>query len=371
MATRARFVSLRLSPNVGVFLLSFGGMCVTGILIVVVALLMVFGVSWHHDKRTMLNAGIFGLLLAFVYLLFLEVAFRSDWSGGLYAYMTIALFIGAPLVYLLGSALLILNGRTMIRNEGLSLSHLLSPLIGGIPVLLLFAVIGLAGTQFIGGDELFAIGSLLLMVSIGIYGYLLWTAYCTIPYAMLYTMLPKKPDAAYIIVHGSGLIDGKIPPLLKSRLDKAIEVYNAGGGRATIIPSGGQGPDEPRAEAVAMAEYLLDRSIPANKIVPEDQSTTTRENMMFSKSIIEERSTNAGKILFVTSNYHVFRIALIARRVGLSAHGIGSRTARYYLPSAIIREFIAITVKYKWWHIIPIGLGAAGMGLLVLVSLSL
>lgn len=316
----------------------------------------------------MLNAGLFGLLLAFGYLLMMETAFRSDWGTPIYAYLTLALFVGGPLIFLIGSVLLVLNGRTMIRNEGLSLSHLLAPLVGAVPVLIVFSLIGLAGMEFFGEEEAFALGGLLLMLVLGIYGYLLWTAYCTIPYAALYTLLPKNMDAEYIIVHGSGLIDGKVPPLLASRLDKAIEVYNAGGGKATIIPSGGQGEDEPRPESEAMAEYLLEKAIPAGKIVSEDQSTTTFENMQFSKMIIEKRSKTPGRILFVTSNYHVFRTALIARKVGLMAHGIGSHTARYYLPSAIIREFIAITVMYRWWHIVPIGFAIAGIGVLAVVG---
>lgn len=340
----------------------------TGILFIVMVLLIIFMRIWQRDPRSMANAYVFGLLLAFGYLAFMELSFQSDWGGFMYAYLTLGLFVGGPLLFLVVSVLLVFNGRTMIRNEGLSLSHLLAPLVGAIPLLILFALVGLIGAQFVGGEQAFAIGSSLLLVVIWAYAYFLWLAYCTIPYGILYTLLPKNTDAEYIIVHGSGLIDGKVPPLLASRLEKAIEVYNAGGGRATIIPSGGQGDDEPRPEAEAMAEYLLEKAIPGEKIVPEDQSTTTYENMQYSKMIIERRSKNPGRVVFVTNNYHVFRTALIARKVGLEAHGIGSPTARYYLPSAIIREFIAITVMYKWWHIVPVAFGVAGFGLLIALS---
>ena len=197
----------------------------------------------------------------------------------------------------------------------------------------------------------------------GIYGYLLWTAYFTIPYGAFYTWIPKNENPDFIIVHGSGLINVNVPPLLVSRLDKAFEVFNAGGGRETIIPSGGQGDDEPRAEAYAMAEYLLERGLPAELIVPEDQSATTLENMQFSKMIIEKRSDGPSNMIFVTSIYHVFRTALIARKVGLNAQGVGSPTARYYLPSAIIRDFIAILVMFKWWHIVPM----AGFMLMLII----
>lgn len=334
---------------------------------IVVMLAAVLAILWKREPRSMLNAGVFGLLLAFTYLLLMELTFRSGWGGGLYSYLTIFLFLGLPLLYLIGSLLLVLNGRTMIRNEGLSLSHMLAPLVGSIPILLLLAGVGLVILQFFSAEEPTAfVGGVLGVVLIA-YGYAIWLAYFTIPYGALYTLAPKKKDVDFIIVHGSGLIDGNVPPLLESRLEKAIEVYNAGGGRATIITSGGQGDDEPRAEADAMADYLLERGLPAELIVPEDQSATTYENMTNSKMIIERRSQRPATAVFVTSNYHVFRTALIARKVGLNAQGIGSRTASYYLPSAIIREFIAITVMYKWWHIVPVLLIGA-LALLPLVA---
>lgn len=341
---------------------------VTGVLVIVVALFVVFVILWVHDNRSMPNAVIFGLLLAFGYVLLLEIAFVAEWGGWLYAWLTLGLFVGAPLLYLLGSVVLVFNGRTMIRNEGLSLSHLLAPIVGGIPVLIVFALIALALVGFVGGEGPTAIGAVMFTGAVAVYGYLLWIAWCTIPYGVLYTLTRKTSNPEFIIIHGSGLIDGNVPPLLASRLDKAIEVYNAGGGRATLIPSGGQGDDEPRPEAWAMAEYLMSKGIPADKIVPEDQSTTTYENLRNSKLIIEKRSEYPGQVIFVTSNYHVFRTALIARKVGLKAHGIGSSTARYYLPSAIIREFIAITAMYKWWHIIPVAFGVVMFFTLYLLS---
>lgn len=338
---------------------------------IVVVLAVLFGVLWKREKRSMLNAGVFAMLLAFSYLLLLEIAYRDARETNFYAYMILAVFIGFPMLYLIGSVFLVLNGRKVIRKEGLSLAHLLGPLVGAIPLLIVFAVVALVAVQYLAGENALAIGGALLMLAIGIYGYLLWIAYMTLPYAWFYTIAPKNTDAEFIIVHGSGLINGNVPPLLAGRLDKAIEVYNAGGGKATLIPSGGQGDDEPRAEAVAMTEYLLAKKIPADKIVPEDQSTNTFENLLNSKLIIERRSDNPGRVLFVTSNYHVFRTALIARKVGLKADGIGSPTAGYYLPSAIIREFIAITVMYKWWHLAPIILAAGFWILLVILEVFL
>jgi len=54
-----------------------------------------------------------------------------------------------------------------------------------------------------------------------------------------------------------------------------------------VITSGGRGADEARSEASAMAEYLVDHGIPAERILLEDQSTTTLENLRNSKAIID------------------------------------------------------------------------------------
>ena len=54
------------------------------------------------------------------------------------------------------------------------------------------------------------------------------------------------------------------------------------------------------------------------------------------------------KYIFVTNDYHVFRTGIFARKLGLDACGVGCRTAMYYWPSAFIREYVAVMVKYKW-----------------------
>ncbi|MCA9832679.1 MAG: YdcF family protein [Thermomicrobiales bacterium] len=329
------------------------------------AILFVFLIIlWKIEPRSLFNAGIFGLALAFGYLGIVEIAFyrlEADW---LYAILILIPFVGFPLIYLIGSVALIWNGRTMARREGISLGHMLAPVVGAIPFLLVAAsLIGLVMTAY-AQHRLAEWLMLLVSVISAAYLYFLGNAYVTIVYGWLYTAMPKERDPDFVIVHGSGLIAGEVPPLLARRLDKAIEVWRKGGERATIIPSGGQGEDEPRSEACAMSEYLLAHDIPAELIVPEDQSADTDENMRNSQFIIARRGGGKGsKVVFVTNNYHVFRTALISRRVGLKAQGVGCRTARYYLPSAIIREIIAIMVMYKWWHIVPIG------GLLALIGL--
>ena len=165
-------------------------------------------------------------------------------------------------------------------------------------------------------------------------------------------MIPLKKAVDYIIVLGSGIRSEEVPPLLKSRLDKGIEYYEKNP-TAKFVVSGGQGPDEPVAEAFAMKKYLLLQNIPAEAILMEDQSTTTYENMLFSKAIIQAdwqkmpSDSKQPSVIFSTNNYHVLRGAMYAHRVGLKAEGVGAPTALYFLPTALIREYIALLVHDK------------------------
>lgn len=171
-------------------------------------------------------------------------------------------------------------------------------------------------------------------------------------YSWMYQMIPLKKAVDYIIVLGSGIRSEEVPPLLKSRLDKGIEYYEKNP-TAKFVVSGGQGPDEPVAEAFAMKKYLLSQNIPAEAILMEGQSTTTYENMLFSKAIIQAdwqkmpSDSKQPSVIFSTNNYHVLRGAMYAHRVGLKAEGVGAPTALYFLPTALIREYIALLVHDK------------------------
>jgi uncharacterized SAM-binding protein YcdF (DUF218 family) len=81
-------------------------------------------------------------------------------------------------------------------------------------------------------------------------------------------------------------------------------------------------------------------------VVREDRSRTTEENLTFSQAIME-RSRPGYRCIIVTSNYHVFRTAIIARRLAVNGQVTGARTAGYYWPTAMLREFAAVFLSYK------------------------
>ncbi|WP_373762740.1 YdcF family protein, partial [Jeotgalibaca porci] len=85
----------------------------------------------------------------------------------------------------------------------------------------------------------------------------------------------RKKKYGYIIVLGSGLLNGKeVTPLLASRVDKSIEAYFENEG-STLVLSGGQGPDEDISESQAMKNYALSKGVPEQAILMEDKSVNT------------------------------------------------------------------------------------------------
>nr|WP_225443454.1 YdcF family protein [Lolliginicoccus lacisalsi] len=183
-------------------------------------------------------------------------------------------------------------------------------------------------------------------------------------YAVFYGLVVRVAAPGAIVVLGAGLLDGGIPPLLRHRLDRAIRLWRSSDAatRPVLVPSGGQGPDEPRAEGTAMAEYLLAQGVPGACILVEDQARDTEENLRYSSRVLAANEI-PGPVVVVTSNYHALRAALTARAVGLDADVVGSRTAAYFLPSAFLREFVAILVERARISVVVLA-GCAGLAVL-------
>ena len=161
---------------------------------------------------------------------------------------------------------------------------------------------------------------------------------------------PKRNQDFIVILGCKVAKDGKPLPLLRGRIDRALEFYkkqlNDTGRQACFIPSGGKGSDEVISEAECMKNYLVEKGVDESIIFPETQSTTTLENMRFSKKIADGHKENAN-ILFATTNYHIFRSGIFSAKAGMRADGIGAKTKWYFWPNAQMREFIGLVVS-EW-----------------------
>ena len=168
-------------------------------------------------------------------------------------------------------------------------------------------------------------------------------------YMLVLPKLPRRRSFRAVVIHGCALIHGdQVSRILAARLELALKLFRKSGGKAFLVPSGGQGSDETVSEAAVMRAYLLERGVPAGQILEEDQSHSTRENLTFSVNILQEHGVS-GKIALVTSSYHVFRCVWLADRLALRCTGFGAPVAAYYWPSAVIREFVAVYSRRRYF----------------------
>ena len=183
----------------------------------------------------------------------------------------------------------------------------------------------------------------------------LWIAYGLILFAVyalssLLNLIHRRDNQNfdYIVVLGAGLKGERVPPLLAARIERGISLLKKNK-KALLILSGGQGPGEDITEGEAMARYALSRRVPPERILVERRSRNTRENLEFSRELMERTHP---RVAVVTTSYHVFRALLIARRLHLPCKGFGAKTKWYYTLNATIREYVAyLSLSYRF-HLI-------------------
>lgn len=261
---------------------------------------------------------------------------------------------------LLFSAALAVSNLSLIRHEGFRPVNLLG---------ILLALVLVGGQVLLFVRDYFVSGSQQEVMLHDLLSNLLAAIYLYFECMMLGTMVadgvtaryePEK-DKDYLIVLGCAIRrDGTPTPLLRGRLERALRFardQEAQTGRAPIfVLSGGQGADETVSEAECMRRWLAEQGVPAERMLLEDRSTDTAENMAFSKELIFARDP-AARVAFSTDKFHVFRAGLKARRVKLRAVGMGSKSKWYFWPNAAVREFVGLLTQHK------------GKQLLILLSL--
>ena len=152
-----------------------------------------------------------------------------------------------------------------------------------------------------------------------------------------------NPEADYLIVLGAK-VNGVTPShAMEDRLNAALDYLNAYPA-STIIVSGGQGDDEGVSEAEAMAVWLKAHDIDDSRILLEDKSETTRQNLENSFAIIREHGGDpADGVAIVTSEYHLYRARQMAAALGAKPIGVAARTSIFSMRvNYFIREGIAV-----------------------------
>ena len=152
----------------------------------------------------------------------------------------------------------------------------------------------------------------------------------------------REPEKGDVVVVLGCQVKGERPSrMLARRLDAALEYLNSEP-EALVIVSGGKGADEKISEAECMRRYLEENGIAPERIIMEDKSTTTAENLEFSFNIMDERGLGRD-IILVTDGYHQHRAQLIAKAHGAGRIGaLSAGTGRRFIPTYWVREWFAL-----------------------------
>lgn len=159
---------------------------------------------------------------------------------------------------------------------------------------------------------------------------------------IIYFGLSTNPIRSDCIIVLGCKVYGTVPsPFLKSRLEEGLRLYNEGFGEYIIV-SGGRGRGEDIAEAEAMKNYLVSRGVNSDKIIMEDQSFSTMENIKY--SYIKMKEYNFNTVVIVSNKYHLKRASMMAKKIGVKAScsGVFVSQHMHHEITGFIREILAL-----------------------------
>lgn len=161
-----------------------------------------------------------------------------------------------------------------------------------------------------------------------------------------YTQQPTG-DERVVVVLGAGLKKDIPSGLLRRRLDAAFAYYEQNP-ESTIVVTGGQGRGETIPEGQAMAKYLIEKGVAPEQIIVEDKSTSTEENLLFAKQLLQQQAISETQPMVVVSNaFHCYRARCYAKAVGFTqVKSLPASIGASSVLTCYMREVFA--VLYYW-----------------------
>ncbi len=152
----------------------------------------------------------------------------------------------------------------------------------------------------------------------------------------------QNPPAGipYLIVLGAKVNGEEMSLSLLYRAQKALE-YLQSNPDTKVIVTGGQGPGENITEAEALSRFFLENGIPEQRILQEALSTSTYENLKFTKNLYQ-----IDEAIIVSNDFHLYRSISLAEKVGIKGYPLAAETPAVVKTSLFIREYAAI-IKMK------------------------
>lgn len=192
---------------------------------------------------------------------------------------------------------------------------------------------------------------IILCILGGIVGAFLLSIVIYLPFVISDALKKNRDKCEYLLILGGNIIGADTPsPQLKERM-KAAAVYLEENPETVAVPCGGCFRNgQKKSEAAIIADYLIKNGIDSGRIVLEDKSTTTYENFEFGSKIIENHAgkpISQVKVAFLSSDYHIHRASIIAKRCGVENCGrVSCPTPGEAMPRYLREYFVAYELLY-------------------------
>ena len=183
----------------------------------------------------------------------------------------------------------------------------------------------------IGGKALLTVSAVLLTAIC------LWAITVTVLVVRGFAASAEIPTNTTAVVLGCGVNGEKPSYMLQKRIDTAYN-YLTENPQAVCILSGGKGDGENISEARCMYNALTEKGIAPERLYLEETSTTTAENMQYSKQILTEKGLG-DTVVLITTDFHQFRAGLLAEKQALKTYKVSARSGVFALPTFIVREW--------------------------------
>lgn len=152
-------------------------------------------------------------------------------------------------------------------------------------------------------------------------GLMLLAAATVYTVALLMVLVVSQQDqrqpADAIIVLGAAQYNGRPSPVLRARLDHALQLYREGLA-PRIVVTGGVGRGDTTSEATVARNYLLYRKVPPRAVIAQPVGRSTQASMTAVADWLE--AAHLKRVILVSDPFHMFRLRMEARRTNLEAY---------------------------------------------------
>lgn len=152
--------------------------------------------------------------------------------------------------------------------------------------------------------------------------------------------IPSDTDDSTVVVLGCRVREDGPSLMLSERINTAYRFLTDNPEKMCIL-SGGKGSDEPVSEARCMFDRLTEMGIDPERLILEEESTSTYENLLFSSRIISERNLNK-RITVITNDFHMYRAMLLSDKLDLDSYRFPARTSIIFYPTYFVREICGV-----------------------------